>query len=117
MMTKRFAMNRRHTTAYHCDFLVGQVVRPVPSSTMHCLSSEAIHALNYWPFRLTELAYSADKKITRDRVFGTRLGFFAAFGHFDSRLPFLELVIPCRDFSCGAEPDVLVELVILRYAR
>lgn len=82
---------------------------------MHSLPCKFIHALDFRPFWLTELAHSADKKITRNCVAGARLGLFAAFGNRDTRPPFLELVIPSRYFSSGAEANVLVELVFLRH--
>lgn len=83
---------------------------------MHLLPSKFFDALNLWPCWLVQLPNSTDQEITLYLVLRVELCLFAAFRCCDSRPPFLKFVIPGSIFNSGVEADVLVELVLLRYA-
>jgi hypothetical protein len=103
----------RRTVANNGNFLVLQVIGPVPSRRVHFLSCKVIDAFNLRPLGLIQLSNGTDKEITDDLVLWIEFGILAAFGCRDMYSPLLRLVIPGSILYTSIEADVLVEPVLL----
>ena len=103
------------TIPHNPDPLPRHVVTPIPPRAVHNLALEILQPGDIRIPGLIQLPYRRDEEIALNRIpFGVILCILAP-SDLHLNPPLLLLIIPGRRLDCSVEPNVLVELVLIRY--